>query len=144
MTNKEKFLQLVESKEADTIKRAKKLFRFLRTKPVPENTNEILALERTKLANERTLLSYIRSSLYLLLGGIGILQLKDFKNINWLGYVALVVCVIFLAIGIFRYVLLYRRLHKWNRILFADTISEKVKKQADTQQKMEKEEVESK
>ena len=74
---------------------AKKLFRFLRTKPVPENTNEILALERTKLANERTLLSYIRSSLYLLLGGIALLQVEDFQNIQWLGYVALFVCVIF-------------------------------------------------
>src|SRR5690606_28044289 len=123
---------------------AKKLFRFLRTQPLPANTNEILALERTKLANERTLLSYIRSSLYLLLGGIGILQLKDFERIKWLGYVALAVCIIFFAIGIFRYVLLSRRLYKWNRILFVDTVSEKVRKQIDTQEKMVKEEVESK
>lgn len=122
---------------------AKKLFRFLRTKPVPANTNEILALERTKLANERTLLSYIRSSLYLLLGGIGILQLKDFESIKWLGYVALAVCVIFLAVGIFRYVLLLRRLYKWNRILYVDTISEKVQKQVDTQDKMQNEKVEA-
>jgi len=28
-----------------------------------------LAMERTKLANERTLLSYLRSALYLFLGG---------------------------------------------------------------------------
>ncbi len=119
---------------------AKKLFRFLRTKPVPANTNEILALERTKLANERTLLSYIRSSLYLLLGGIAILQLKDFSNIHWLGYIALVVCIIFLTVGVFRYVLLSRRLYKWNRILFVDNVSEKVDKQAEDQEKMEKEE----
>ncbi|SDW31677.1 DUF202 domain-containing protein [Aequorivita viscosa] len=116
-------------------KEAKKLFRFLRTKPVPANTNEILALERTKLANERTLLSYIRSSLYLLIGGIGILQLKDFESIKWLGYLSLGVCVIFLTVGIFRYMLLMRRLYKWNRILFVDTISEKVSKQADAQDK---------
>ncbi len=122
---------------------AKKLFRFLRTKPVPANTNEILALERTKLANERTLLSYIRSSLYLLLGGIALLQLKDFRNIHWLGYVALAVCIIFLAVGIFRYVLLSRRLYKWNRILFVDTISEKVQKQSDTRDKREKQEAEA-
>jgi|SRR5690606_29077736 len=106
-------------------KEAKRLFRFLRTKPVPVNTNEILALERTKLANERTLLSYIRSSLYLLLGGIGLLQLDDFVRIHWLGYVALFVCVVFLAIGIVRYIVLNRRLYKWNRILFVDTIPEK-------------------
>jgi len=104
-------------------KSALRLFRFLRTKPVPVNTREILALERTKLANERTLLSYIRSSLYLLLGGIGLLQLEDFKRIHWLGYVALIVCVIFLGIGIFRFVLLSRKLYKWNRVLYADTIN---------------------
>ncbi len=115
-----------------------KLFRFLRTKPVPSNTNEILALERTKLANERTLLSYIRSSLYLLIGGIGILQLKDFESIKWLGYVALGVCVIFLTVGIIRYVVLMRRLYKWNRILFVDTVTEKVEKQADRQDRVEK------
>jgi putative membrane protein len=48
-----------------------------------QNQDEIilrdyLALERTKLANERTLLSYIRSSLYLMLGGIAIIQLEGF------------------------------------------------------------------
>ncbi|SRX54755.1 hypothetical protein AEQU1_01772 [Aequorivita sp. CIP111184] len=119
---------------------AKKLFRFLRTRPLPEHTNEILALERTKLANERTLLSYIRSSLYLLLGGIAILQLKDFRNIHWLGYIALVVCVFFLTVGVFRYVLLSRRLYKWNRILFVDNATEKVEKQANAQEKLEKQE----
>ncbi len=122
---------------------AKNLFRFLRTKPLPANTNEILALERTKLANERTLLSYIRSSLYLLLGGIGILQLKDFERIKWLGYVALVICVIFLAVGIFRYVLLSRRLYKWNRILFVDGNSEKIEKQTDAREDLQKQEAES-
>lgn len=118
---------------------AKKLFRFLRTKPVPANTNEILALERTKLANERTLLSYIRSSLYLLLGGLALLQLEDLNRIHWLGYIALFVCIVFLGIGIVRYIVLYRRLYKWNRILFVDTISEKVEKEADEQVKAEKE-----
>ena len=122
---------------------AKKLFRFLRTKPVPVNTNEILALERTKLANERTLLSYIRSSLYLLLGGIGLLQLEELGKIHWLGYVALFVCIVFLSIGIVRYIVLHRRLHKWNRILFVDTISENIKKESDVQDKKKKNEVKS-
>jgi len=117
---------------------ARRLFRFLRTKPVPVNTNEILALERTKLANERTLLSYIRSSLYLLLGGIGLLQIDDFATIHWLGYTALIVCVIFLAVGIVRYIVLNRRLYKWNRILFVDTIPEKRSKKKTSPAKSEK------
>ena len=104
------------------------LFRFLRTKPIPENTNEILALERTKLANERTLLSYISASLYLLLGGLALLQLEEFESILWLGYVALVACVVFLVVGIFRFVILNRRLHKWNRILFTIPETEKPKR----------------
>lgn len=103
------------------ISETQKLFRFLRTKPIPENTGEILALERTKLANERTLLSYVRSSLYLLLGGLALIQLDGMDNIKWLGYIALVFCVIFVAIGITRYIVLSRRLRQWHRILFVDT-----------------------
>ncbi len=113
----------------------RKLFRFLRTKPLPANTNEILALERTKLANERTLLAYIGASLYLLLGGIALLQLDNFSHIHWLGYLALVICVVFLVVGIARYVVLYRRLYKWNRILFVDAESKKEEKQSDLRQK---------
>uniref|UniRef100_UPI004047E2D9 DUF202 domain-containing protein n=1 Tax=Mariniflexile sp. TaxID=1979402 RepID=UPI004047E2D9 len=45
---------------------------------------DYLAIERTRLANERTLLSYIRSSLYLLLGSIAFFQLKDFSNFKFL------------------------------------------------------------
>jgi len=116
---------------------AQKLFRFLRTKPLPANTNEILALERTKLANERTLLAYIGASLYLLLGGIGLLQLKNFSHIHWLGYLALFICVVFLVVGIGRYIVLYRRLHKWNRILFVDTIADPRDKDVEDQDKMD-------
>lgn len=100
------------------MRKAKKLFRFLRTVPVPANTSEILALERTKLANERTLLSYIRSALYLFIGGIGVLQLDMSGSAHWLGYLAIFICILFLTIGFIRYTLLRRRLEKWNRILF--------------------------
>ena len=54
-----------------------------------ENDKELilrdhLALERTKLANERTLFAYIRMALYLLTVGIGIFQLKAFHV--WMGW----------------------------------------------------------
>jgi putative membrane protein len=64
---------------------------------------DFLALERTKLANERTLLSYIRASLYLLLGGIALLKLEGFEQIKFLGYTSLTLTVIILIVGIFRY-----------------------------------------
>lgn len=43
-----------------------------------------LALERTKLANERTLFSYIRTSLYLLTAGIGIFQIENISRLDGL------------------------------------------------------------
>ncbi|GAA0761322.1 DUF202 domain-containing protein [Psychroflexus lacisalsi] len=71
-----------------------------------------LAMERTKLANERTLLSYLRSSLYLLLGGVGLVSIKDtiFEDVKVIGYVAVVFSIIFLAVGIIRYIQLKRHL----------------------------------
>lgn len=71
---------------------------------------EHLALERTKLANERTLLSYIRASLYLLIGGIALLELEGHDNLKWLGYVSLGLCILFIVIGFTRYVALEKKL----------------------------------
>jgi len=73
---------------------------------------DYLAIERTRLANERTLLSYVRSSLYLLLGSIGFFQLKDFPNFKYLALVSLVFCVIFFIIGVFRFRLLKKSLKR--------------------------------
>jgi len=75
---------------------------------------DYLAMERTKLANERTLLSYIRSSLYLLVGGIALIQLEGFETIHYLGYVALFLTILFLVIGI----ICFRRLNKKLKIYY--------------------------
>jgi len=71
---------------------------------------DYLALERTKLANERTLLSYIRSSLYLLLGGIAIIQLEGFESIKFLGYISLGLTILLAIIGVYRFQKLNRQL----------------------------------
>jgi putative membrane protein len=74
-----------------------------------------LAMERTKLANERTLLSYVRSSLYLLLGGIGLVGIKQnlFEDLKVVGLVAIGLSVLFLAVGIIRYIQLKRHLRQF-------------------------------
>ncbi|MEZ4740413.1 MAG: DUF202 domain-containing protein [Flavobacteriales bacterium] len=69
-----------------------------------------LALVRTRLANERTLMSYIRSALYLLLGGVALLQLKVYGELHVVGYFALGLSAILLVVGIYRYVHLRRGL----------------------------------
>lgn len=73
---------------------------------------DYLAIERTRLANERTLLTYVKSSIYLILGGIAFLQLKDFERIKYLGYLSLLLSVIFLIIGIYRFILLKKSLKR--------------------------------
>ena len=82
------------------------------------NTDELilrdhLALVRTRLANERTLLSYIRSALYLLIGGIALLQLKDYGDLRWAGISSLVLCVLFVLIGLYRYHTLRQQLDRF-------------------------------
>lgn len=74
-----------------------------------------LALERTRLANERTFLSYIRTSLYLVLGGFALINLKETENLKWLGYLALGLSIMFILFGVVRFFLLRKRLEKYYR-----------------------------
>ena len=71
---------------------------------------EHLALERTKLANERTLLSYTQASLYFLLGGLALVQLKEYEEMHYIGYLALFFSVLFVTIGIWRFIVLRNKM----------------------------------
>lgn len=72
-----------------------------------------LSVVRTRLANERTLLSYIRSTLYLFIGGLALLQVGDMWRIHWLGRTAIVLSVLFLLFGVYRYITLRRQLNRF-------------------------------
>ena len=71
---------------------------------------EHLALERTKLANERTLLSYTQAALYFLLGGLALIQLKEYEEMHYIGYLALVFSVLFVTVGIWRFIALRNKM----------------------------------
>ncbi|SHE70649.1 putative membrane protein [Bacteroides faecichinchillae] len=62
-----------------------------------------LALERTRLANERTLFAYIRTSLYLLTAGIGILQIQSISRLDGLAWVCVVSGIILFFFGFVRF-----------------------------------------
>lgn len=97
-----------------------KLHNPFKTRIIDEKlVREHLALERTKLANERTLLSYIRASIYLLISGLALLQIKSYQEISlmWVGYLSLFICVLFIIVGFSRYIALERKL---NRLLQPD------------------------
>lgn len=64
---------------------------------------DLLALERTKLANERTLFSYIRTSLYLLTAGIGILQIDSISRLDGLAWICIVSGILLFFAGFIRF-----------------------------------------
>lgn len=74
-----------------------------------------LALERTKLANERTLLSYLRTSLYLFLGGSALMGIdnESLGNLKWVGIVGISFSFLFFVIGVYRFAILKRHLRKF-------------------------------
>ena len=89
-----------------------KLHNPFKTRIIDEKLiREHLALERTKLANERTLLSYIRASLYLFIGGLALLQIKDYEYIYWIAYLSFFICIVFITVGVTRYITLERKLN---------------------------------
>jgi putative membrane protein len=69
-----------------------------------------LALERTRLANERTFMAYIRSALYLVIGGLALLQVRGFGDLRWVGFVSLVLALLFVVVGTIRFFKLKRQL----------------------------------
>ncbi len=62
-----------------------------------------LALARTVLANERTLLAYFRGSLGAAIGGAGLIKFFDHRAYAIGGAVLLAVAVAWLVVGIRRY-----------------------------------------
>lgn len=73
---------------------------------------DYLAMQRTTLANERTLFAYIRTSLYLILGGIGLIEVDVFSSLQWAGYLALFISAFLIIHGFVRYLALRRSLKR--------------------------------
>lgn len=74
-----------------------------------------LAIERTKLANERTFLSYFRTALFILVSGVTILKIKELHPLLPMGYILVGLSPILLGIGLFRYVKVKKDLGQHNQ-----------------------------
>lgn len=77
------------------------------------NLRDHLALARTRLANERTLFSYLRTSLYLLTAGIGILEIKSIEHLKIIAYVSLFFSGFLFFIGLLRFYQLNKHLKSY-------------------------------
>ena len=74
---------------------------------------DFLAMERTTLANERTLFSYIRSSIYLGITAMAFFNVEGLSDVKCLSFVSLAISIFLLIFGISRYYTLKRKLQKF-------------------------------
>lgn len=75
---------------------------------------DYLARQRTALANDRTLLSYIRTSLYFLVSGTALFEVNTLSHVSQLGYLAFGLSFAFLGVGIFSFFKIKKKLKKGN------------------------------
>ncbi|MEP3390105.1 MAG: DUF202 domain-containing protein [Reichenbachiella sp.] len=64
---------------------------------------DYLAVDRTKLANLRTLLAFVRTSLYLVVSGLAILKVKELYQLIPIAYLLIGSSLIALAAGLTSY-----------------------------------------
>lgn len=76
-------------------------------------TRDLLAIERTRLANERTFLSYFRTSVVILSSGFAIIKLEVLDEISELGVVLLLLGPAILILGIIRFFYVKRQIKKY-------------------------------
>lgn len=63
-----------------------------------------LSIERTKMANRRTLLSYVRSAVGLLVAGVGLLKFIQVQLWIYIGWICIILTPVLLVVGIFDYI----------------------------------------
>jgi putative membrane protein len=73
---------------------------------------DYLALQRTKLANERTFLAYFRTFSVLLSSGLAIIKIDILENLMGLGYFFLITSFVIIIIGVVRFLYVKRQLRK--------------------------------
>ena len=71
---------------------------------------DYLAIDRTKLANQRTLLSFMRTSLYLVISGIALMKVKALEGMVWLGYIVIALSLVLFVIGLVNFLLFRKKI----------------------------------
>ena len=73
---------------------------------------ENLAIERTKMANDRTLLSFIRTSLYFAVAGLTINSLVDIRNGLLVEVLSWVASILLFLVGVAKYIYSARKIRE--------------------------------
>lgn len=76
----------------------------LEKKDIKPSLNDILAMERTTMANERTFLAYIRTSMTLLVPGVTGFQLANTLLLKTVSFLFVPLGIIVFIIGLIRFI----------------------------------------
>ena len=68
-----------------------------------ENIKDILAIDRTTLANQRTLLAYIRTSFFFIGLGLTVVGIESFERLKFIAIPLFIVAPIIILIGVVSY-----------------------------------------
>ncbi|PHN02518.1 hypothetical protein CRP01_31575 [Flavilitoribacter nigricans DSM 23189 = NBRC 102662] len=74
---------------------------------------DALAVERTRLANERTFLAYFRSAIVFLSSGFAIIKIDALRDITDIGYFLLVIAPLLFLVGLLRFFYVKRQVKKY-------------------------------
>ena len=81
-------------------------------KDIKKRPSDMLSFGRTKMANERTLLSFINTSIGLLASGIGFIKFLEHPVLSAIGWMLIPLSFLFLIWGIKRYRFVNKLLRK--------------------------------
>ncbi|MEM6263367.1 MAG: DUF202 domain-containing protein [Bacteroidota bacterium] len=62
-----------------------------------------LAVDRTRLANQRTLLSFLRTGLYLFVTALAVMKVDFLASLAWIGWLCIFLGVVVMGIGMYNY-----------------------------------------
>lgn len=81
----------------------------------PLIVRDYLALERTRLANTRTLLAYARTAIGSFGAGVGLVKLIDMPEVVPLGYALMIAAPFVMALGVVHALRVSKRWHKLDK-----------------------------
>ena len=76
-------------------------------------TRDWLAIDRTKMANERTFLAYLRTVMVILGSGIALLKVQVLDDLREFGFILIGLAPVILIFGVTRFFYVRRHIHKY-------------------------------
>ncbi|PCI11539.1 MAG: hypothetical protein COB73_01730 [Flavobacteriaceae bacterium] len=74
--------------------------------------SDVLAIERTRLANTRTFLAYFRSSVFFLATGLSFIKINFFDDVSYLGWGFIILAPLLFLLGLYRRITVNKSINK--------------------------------